>query len=68
MFFNGDDGRIVGRYHKWVKNALAVTVAMFWQMGLEANLDKTKAVVCIPGFIWGKWVKLEYKIRATGEG
>ena len=32
------------------------------------NLDKTKAMVCTPRFIWGKWGELAYKICATGEG
>ena len=37
-------------------------------MGLEMNLEKTKAMVCTPGFIWGNWGELAYKGHATGEG
>ena len=48
-----EDGRIAGRDHEWVQNALTVTVAMFRRMGLETNLEKTKLMVCTPGFIWG---------------
>ena len=55
LVFYEDDGRIAGRNHEWVHDALTVTVAMFWQMGLDTNLDKTKAVVCTPRFIWVKW-------------
>ena len=29
---------------------------------------KTKAMVCNPGFILGKWGELSYKRQATGEG
>ena len=43
--FNIDDRRIVGRYHKWVQDALTVTVAMFWRMGLDTDFDKTKEMV-----------------------
>ena len=36
-------------------------------MGLETNLYKTKAMVCTPGFIWGKVGGVAYKRGATGE-
>ena len=68
LVFNADEGRIAGRDHKWVQVALTVTVVMFQRMGLEMNLEKTKAIVCTPGFIWEKWGELAYKRRATGEG
>ena len=55
LVFYEDCGRIAGRNHEWVHDALTVTVAMFWHMGLDTNLDKTKAMVCTPGFIWVKW-------------
>ena len=66
IFFYTDDGRIAGQDYKWVKDALTVTVAMFWQMGLETNLDKIKAMVYTPGFIWGKVGEMAYKRRETG--
>ena len=37
-------------------------------MGLGANLEKTKAMVCTPRFIWGKWGETVYKRQATGKG
>ena len=67
LVFYGYDGEIFGRYHEWVQDALAVTVAMFRGMGLETNLKKTKAMVCTPGFIWGKWGEMAYKRLATVE-
>ena len=42
LVFNADDGRIAGRDHEWVKDAMTVRVAMFRQMGLETNLGKTR--------------------------
>ena len=55
LVFYADDGRILGQDHEWVQDALSITVAMFCRMGLETNLENTKAMVCTPGFVWGKW-------------
>ena len=48
-------GRISRRDHIWVQDALTVSVEMFRQMGLETKLEKTKDLVCSPGYNWGKW-------------
>ena len=61
-----EDGRIAGRDHEWVQNALTVTVEMFRRMELETNMEKTKVMVCTPGFIWGEVGGLAYKRRVTG--
>ena len=45
-----------------------ITVAMFCRMGLDANLEKTKVVLCTSRFIWGGWVETVYKRRVTGKG
>ena len=37
-------------------------------MGLEKNTDKTKAIVCTPGYIRGKCSEASYKRRDTTEG
>ena len=49
-----DYGRISGRDHEWVQDALTVTLAILCRMGIDANLNKTKAMICMPGFIWGQ--------------
>ena len=61
LVFYVDDGRIAGRDHEWLQDALTVTVAMFRRMGLEDNLNKTNTVVCTSRFIWGEWVETAYK-------
>ena len=38
LVFYADDRSIVGRYHKWVQDALTVTVSMFRRMALKNNL------------------------------
>ena len=67
IVFYADDERIVVRHHERVQDALTVTIAMFWRMGIDTNLDKTKEMVCTSKFIWGKWEELDYKIWATGD-
>ena len=51
-----------------MQDALTVTVSMFWWIGIETDLNKTKAMVYTPGFIWGYYGGLFYKRRATGGG
>ena len=48
-----DDGRIMGQDHEWLQYAMVLMVDMLCRMGLEANLKKTKPMVCTPRFIWG---------------
>ena len=67
LVFYADGRRIGGRYHEWVQDALTVMIDIFQRMGMEMNLGKTKAMVCIPMFIWGKWGELAYKRRKIGE-
>ena len=67
LVFYADDRRVVGRDHIWAQDALMVAVVMFRRVGLETNLEKTKALVCTPRYIWGKWSKSLYKRKATEE-
>ena len=50
MFYE-DAIRIAGRDHEWVQYTLTVKVDMFCRTGIDANLDKTKEMICMPGFI-----------------
>ena len=54
--------------YEWVQDAFTVTVAIFCRMGLDANLKKTKMIVCTPGFTKEKWGETSYKRRAEGWG
>ena len=47
-----DDKIRVGQDHEWVHGSLVVAVDMHCRMVVEANLEKTKAMVCTPRFIW----------------
>ena len=66
--FYTDGGRISGQDPIWVQSVLTTMVRMFEIVGLQTNLDKTKAMICTPGFIWGQQGSDVYKQRATGEG
>ena len=66
LVFYANNGMIAGRDHEWVQNILKVTLAMFRRLGLGTNLDKTKSMVCTPGFIWDKWSEEAYKLRTIG--
>ena len=59
--------QIAGRDPDWVQDAMLVTVDMFFRVGLETNLDKTKTVVFTLGFIWVQIGEYAYKRRSTGE-
>ena len=49
LVFYADDRRIAGRDPDWVQEALEMTVDMFSRVGLETNLEKTRAMVSTPG-------------------
>ena len=66
--FYAYDGRIAGKYLIWVQAALITMVRIFERVGLQTNLDKTKAMICMTGFIWGQQGAEVYKRQATGEG
>ena len=68
LAFYADYGRIVGREPYWFQDALLIMVEMFCRVGLQTNLEKTNAMVCTPGFIWGYIGEEAYKGRETGEG
>ena len=59
--FYEDDGMIARRDTIWVQAVLTKMVIMFDKVGLQMNLNKTKAVICTPMLIWGKQGSEAYK-------
>ena len=53
--FYADNGRIAMWYHEWSQDALSETMGISQRIGLETNLNKSKTMVCMPGYIWGDW-------------
>ena len=66
IFFYADDRHIAGQYQIWVQTALVTMVIIFERFGLQTNLNKTKYIICTPGFIWGKQGAKVNKRRAIG--
>ena len=46
-----DDGRIAGQDPIWVQTELTIMVRNFERVGLQTNLNKTKAMIFIQGFV-----------------
>ena len=59
---------IAGRYLILVQAALTTIVRMSERVGFQTNLNKTKGVICKPGFIWGQQGSEAYKRQAIEEG
>ena len=55
------------RYTEWVQEALLVTFTMFCRVWLAKNLEKIKAIMCKPGFIWLQLGEEAYNRQVTGE-
>ena len=64
--FYAYDGQISGQDPIWVQAALTKMVRMFERVGLQTNLDKTKAMIFTLGFVWGQQGAEAYKQRTTG--
>ena len=57
---------MTGRDPYWFHNTLLVMVGMFGRVKMETNLERTKEMVCTPGFTRGQIGKESYKRRAMG--
>ena len=68
ILFYVDDGRISGQELIWVQASLTKMVRIFERIGLQTNLNNTKAIICTTGFIWGQQGAEACKKGATGEG
>ena len=68
IWFYAYDRKITGRDPFWFQAALTTMVRMFERVELQTNLNKTKAMICMTGFIWRQQVAEMYNRRATGEG
>ena len=45
-----------------------MTMAMFKRVGFKTNPEKTKSMVCTPGYTWGNWSKEAYIHHMKGGG
>ena len=66
--FYADDGLTASRDHNWLQHAMDALVALFGQMGLQANVEKTQTMTCYPGLITSALSREAHERRVTGEG
>ena len=59
---------IAGHNPIWFQRTLMVVVRLFKRVVLLTSLGKTNAMVCTPGFLWGKSGTAAYKRILMGEG
>ena len=50
LVFCAYDGWKAGRDHIWLQDALTAMVEIFKRVGLDANLEKIKPLVCSPRY------------------
>jgi hypothetical protein len=46
-----DDGLVSARCPEWLQSFFNILIKLFERIGLLANADKTKVVICVPGKI-----------------
>ena len=68
IVFYADNGCIPGQNPIWVQKTLATLVPIFDRFGLQKTLGNTKAMVCIPRFVWEKQVEDTHKRWVMGKG
>jgi hypothetical protein len=60
VVFYVDDGLIASRDPVWLQESFNVLIGLFERIGLFTNATKTKAMVCIPGWIQEGYTEEEY--------
>ena len=63
-----DDGIIRSRDLEWLQGALNILIGLFYQIGLMANVARSKTMTCHPGTICLVMSKEAVGQRSTGEG
>jgi hypothetical protein len=63
-----DDGLIGSTDPQWLQDSFELLVDLFEWVGLRTNTNKTKAMICSPGFIQTHMSAYTYKHKLTGQG
>jgi hypothetical protein len=61
-----DDGLVSARCLEWPQSSFDILIKLFVQIGLLANADKTKVMICVPGKIQSAQMEVEYTSRQAG--
>ena len=68
VLFYVDDGLIGSTNPEWLQESFHVLVDLFARVGLLTNTDKTKVMICQPGFLRTRVSDYAYKRSLTGQG
>ncbi len=55
-----DDGLVSARCPEWLQSSFNILIKLFERIGLLANADKTKVMICVPGKIQSAQTEMEY--------
>jgi hypothetical protein len=61
-----DDGLVSARCPEWLQSSFDILIKLFERIGLLANADKTKIMICVPGRIRSAQTEVEYTSQQAG--
>ncbi len=61
-----DDGLVSARCPVWLQSSFDILTQLFERIGLLANADKTKVMICVPGKIRAALTEEEYENQQAG--
>jgi hypothetical protein len=61
-----DDGLVSARCPVWLQSSFDILTQLFERIGLLANADKTKVMICVPGKIRAALMEEEYANQQAG--
>ena len=61
-----DNGLVAARCPVWLQSSFGILIKLFERIGLLANSDKMKVVMCVPGRIQVARTKVEYANQQAG--
>ena len=67
-FFYADDGLVASPDKQWLQQAFEVLSDLFARMGLKTNTEKTKVMICTPGYIRTYYSTHAYKRKVEDQG
>ncbi len=61
-----NDGLVAARCPEWLQSSFQILIALFEQIGLQTNTEKTKVMTCLPGKIRVAQTDEEYAAQQMG--
>jgi hypothetical protein len=61
-----DNGLVSTRYPVWLQSSFDILTQLFERIGLLANANKTKVMICVPGKIRVAPTEMEYASQQAG--